>query len=119
MYRKPAKNLSTTHHPQFDVAVVPVITVVMTKQRPLQRLLLQRRRHSKTRTFAAPQCFKPHSHLNHEDNASILIEDDVAVDKDPLLSSQYTVFYTVKLNEKTVKKDSKVYQIDKEIKSFV
>ncbi len=46
-------------------------------------------------------------------------EDDVAVNKDPLLSPQYTVSYTVKLNEKTVKKDSKVYQIDKGIKSFV
>jgi len=46
-------------------------------------------------------------------------EDDVTVNKDSLLSSQYTVFYTVKLNEKTVKKNSKVYSIDEEIKSFV
>jgi len=92
----------------------------MTKQKAPTKTSSTKKKTFKTRTIAAPQCFQASfTPFNHEDNASILIEDDVAVDKDPLLSSQYTVFYTVKLNEKTVKKNSKVYQIDKEIKSFV
>jgi len=72
------------------------------------------------RTIAAPQRFQAQfTPFNHKDDAPILIDDDVTVDNDSLLSPQYTVFYTVKLNEKIVKKDSNVYQIDRGIKSFV
>ena len=46
-------------------------------------------------------------------------EDDVTVNKDSLSSSQYTVSHTVYLNEKMMDEDSKVYQLNKEIKSFV
>jgi len=53
-------------------------------------------------------------------DASIQInEDDVTVNKDPLSFSQYTVFHTVYLNEKMMNEDLKVYQLNKEIKSFV
>jgi len=46
-------------------------------------------------------------------------ENDVAVNKDSSSSSQYTVSHTVYLNEKMMNEDSKVYQLNKEIKSFV
>ena len=54
-----------------------------------------------------------------DNNDPIILEDNITVDKDSLSSSQYTVFYTVKLNEKTVKKNLKVYQLNEEIKSFM
>jgi len=92
----------------------------MTKRKAPTKTSSTKKKTFKTRTIAAPQRFRASfTPFNHEDNAPILIEDDVAVDKDLLLSPQYTVFYTVKLNEKTVKKNSKVYQIDEGIKSFV
>jgi len=46
-------------------------------------------------------------------------EDDVAVNKDPSPSPQYTVSHTVYLDEKMMDEDSKVYQLNEEIKSFV
>jgi len=53
-------------------------------------------------------------------NAPIQInEDNVTVNKDPLSFSQYTVSHIVYLNEKMMDEDSKVYQLNKEIKSFV
>ena len=92
----------------------------MTKQKAPTKTSSTKKKTFKTRTIAAPQHFQASfTPFNHENNASILIENNVSVDKNSLLSSQYTVFYTVKLNEKTVKKNSKVYQIDEEIKSFV
>ncbi len=64
--------------------------------------------------------FTPSSILNLMSDAPIQInEDDVTVNKDPLPFSQYTVSYTVYLNEKMMDEDSKVYQLNKEIKSFV
>lgn len=56
--------------------------------------------------------------LVNDDDLAIL-EDNVAIDKDSLPSPQYTVSYTVKLGEKTVEEDSKVYQLDEGIKSFI
>jgi len=46
-------------------------------------------------------------------------ENDVAVNKNSLSFSQYTVFHTVYLNEKMMNEDSKIYQLNKEIKNFV
>jgi len=64
----------------------------------------------KTRTITTSQCFQASfTPFNHEDDAFILIENNVTVNKNLLLFSQYTVFYTVKLNKKTVKKNLKVY----------
>jgi len=46
-------------------------------------------------------------------DASIQInEDDVAVNKDSSSFSQYTVSYTVYLNEKMMNENSKVYQLN-------
>jgi len=74
----------------------------------------------KTRTIVTSQHFQVlFTSFNHKNNVFILIENNVAVNKNSLLFSQYTVFYTVKLSKKTVKKNSKVYQINEEIKSFV
>jgi len=92
----------------------------MIKQKASTKTSSIKKKTFKTRTIATSQCFQASfTSFNHEDDVSILIENNVTVNKNSLLSSQYTVFYTVKLNEKTVKKDSKVYQIDREIKSFV
>jgi len=103
----------------------------MTKRKAPTKASSTKKKTFKTTKTATPQpiqalsqciqaSFTPSSILNLMGNAPIQInENDVAVNKNSLLSSQYTVFYTVKLNEKTVKKNLKVYQIDKEIKSFV
>jgi len=92
----------------------------MTKRKALTKTSSTKKKTSKTRTIAAPQRFRAQSTPpNHEDDAPILIDDDVAVDNDPLPSPQYTVSYTVKLDEKIVEEDSNIYQIDGGIKSFV
>ena len=74
----------------------------------------------KTRTITTSQCFQASfTPFNHEDDAFILIENNVTVNKNSSLSSQYTVFYTVYLNKKTIEEDLKVYQINEGIKSFI
>jgi len=80
---------------------------------------------SKTKKTATPQPIQASfissiSILDLVDNNDpIILKDNITVDKDSLPSSQYTVFYTVKLNKKTVKKNSKIYQLNEEIKSFM
>ncbi len=46
-------------------------------------------------------------------------ENDVAVNKNSSSFLQYTVSHTVYLNEKVMNENSKIYQLNKEIKSFV
>ena len=79
---------------------------------------------SKTTKTATPQpirappqriraSFTPPPILDLMGDAPIQInEDDVAVNKDPSPSPQYTVSHTVYLNEKVVDEDLKVYQLN-------
>jgi len=46
-------------------------------------------------------------------------ENDVAVNKNSSSFLQYTVSHTVYLNEKVMNENLKIYQLNKEIKSFV
>jgi len=80
---------------------------------------------SKTKKTATPQPIRAPSIPSIpildlvDDDDPIILKDNITVDKDSLPSPQYTVSYTVKLNEKTVEEDSKVYQLNEGMKSFM
>ncbi len=64
--------------------------------------------------------FTPSSILNLISNVFIQInKNNVTVNKNSLLFSKYTVSHIVYLNEKMMNENLKVYQLNKEIKSFV
>ena len=90
----------------------------MAKQKASTKTSSIKKKTFRTRIIAAPQCFQasftsfipfiPILNLINNDD-SIFLENNVTVDKNSSSSSQYTVFYTVYLNKKTIEKNSKVY----------
>ncbi len=121
--------MSTTH--PIDLAVAPFVAVVMTKRKAPAKASSTKKKSSKTRAIATPQRYRvsptpsppPIPRINLVDDDDPIFDDPifdgVAVDNNPSPSPQYTVSYTVKLDEKTVEEDSKVYQLDEGVKSLV